>query len=327
MFDSKEFKKSAISFVIAVATAMSLSNSAYSKDYSDKDKIESVCLSDGVNNNLKSTKNTMKFDSFRIDRLNTADFLIRNFEIGKDKEIIPYPTDSFIEVEFTEDNVVEQRELTLIEQETIARYFFDLEDESLWKECVCTVLAEGGSRSFEEGYHITSTVLNRLRSYRWVRSQTFSLYHQFTSGQFTAYKNSFYYSFYNMSIENLRELEAYKGICKALSSLVESHNYTQFRSKGSPFGEQFVDGGNKYRDPLTEEDIIPFEERPVYQKIMDVISDPNNELYNLFMIIPEGEMPLLDYSFEQLEKMKNQEEKIDEKMSLILEKEEKFILS
>ena len=196
---------------------------------------------------------------------------------------------------------------------------FDLEDEFKWKEVVSIIFGEGGCTNPKESYNVSSTNLNRITSYVWVNwYHTDDLYTQFTNGQFTAYNNPNcgYYDYLNMSLDELRNLAAYEGIINCLYSQVASHNYSEFRSKGSKSGIQLENGGNKYSHKLNASDFIPFIERPQYQKIKEAIEDPNHELFILFNIIREGDMPILDYYKEVKNESLNNEEVIDENLSL-----------
>ncbi len=194
------------------------------------------------------------------------------------------------------------RELTLMEKEKIVRYLFDVEDETKWKELVCVIFVEGGCNNPDESYNVTSTGLLRITTNLWVKSlRTNELYKTFTNGQFTAYKNTAcgYYTLFNLSLDDLRKYPAYEGIINCLFSEVPSHDYSEFRSKGSKVGTQLCAGGNKYLHKVSQDDFIPFEDRPQYQKIDEIMHDPSNELFSLLIVVESGKMPILDYYIEQ----------------------------
>ncbi len=260
-----------------------------------KDDFNSIILDDNYKLEINMEYNP---EIVEIEEIKPSNPEIEDNQNGESKETIPEvtePVSSQNEPSLVSNPVPYISDtLSLIEMETVARYIFDLTDETKWKECVCTIFAEGGCNNEEETYHVTTAALNETISYRY--SKVTSLYKRLTGGGFTAYKNPNYNNFFAMDLDSLRALPGYIGIVKCLYSQKLSHNFAQFRSRKSKVGVPFTEKGNRYLDPIT--DYMPIEEREYYPRFLTVISDVNNELYNLFSLIPQDDMECLKYYYE-----------------------------
>ncbi len=189
--------------------------------------------------------------------------------------------------------------LSLVEMEAIARYIFGATDEFTWKECVCTIFCEGGVWSEEEGYNVTSTVLNHMSSGRFKANSNGNLHYRLTSGGFSAYQGSSnYFSFLSMDLDSLREYPAYTGIVKCLYSQKLSHNFAQFRAPSVGYGIQFTNGGNRYLDPVT--DYLSIGDRAFYQKFLEIMNNKDSELYQLLEKAPVEDVECLRYFYDFL---------------------------
>lgn len=314
--DWKKIFKKITSFGISIFTLTNIiaCNSSHEQEH-EQDKISLA--------SFENIDNLQERELARNSLMTSQDHLLEKLQIiNNDVEnMVLYASTTVMEaanvLKKASNELIMPRELTLQEKEQIVRYLFDLEDEFKWKEVVSIIFGEGGCTNPKESYNVSSTNLNRITSYVWVNwYHTDDLYTQFTNGQYTAYNNPDcgYYDYLNMSLDDLRNLKAYEGIINCLFSQIASHNYSEFRSKGSKSGIQLESGGNKYSHKLNENDFIPFIERSQYQKIKDAIENPNHELFVLFNLIREGDMPILDY-YKEVKNLNN-ETAIDENISL-----------
>ena len=145
-----------------------------------------------------------------------------------------------------------------------------LEDYNLTLEefdVLCAIaMTEAKTNSYEDTYAVINTIYNRISSKTWVVYISSlwgidvggSLYYQaITSGQFVVYENGRYVM--NLGI---REGDSFQAVIDFLLTKEIKHNYLSFKTSDTDLDEYelFVIGGNKYHNPMLEEDRIVEEE-------------------------------------------------------------------
>ncbi len=160
---------------------------------------------------------------------------------------------------------------------------FILQDYGITKEqfieVAATVLAEAAS-NYEDQYHVTSTMLNRLCNTRWTgyisqllgEDKGDNLYYQVTCpGQFTAYRGELYYQMIDL------DLDKYQAVLDCLASEEASHNYLSFKSYEVTGSERLAPNGNYYHEYFDESER---KERKHYmvEEEEDLSEDSSDEL-------------------------------------------------
>lgn len=189
--------------------------------------------------------------------------------------------------------------LSLVEKEIVVRYKFELADDTRWKKVVCTLMGEEGTK-YNHMYEAVSCLLNRYDCYEKGRKYTNVYDLLITSGEFTAYGGEHYQEYYVLSMDKLKTYASYEAIIDCLFSETPNHNFLQFRDGGRPGqGVKLSEGGDRFFCPVAEDDYKPMEERRYYQKVVEVLSNENHELYDLFSRISEEDMPSIKYYNDQ----------------------------
>ncbi len=209
--------------------------------------------------------------------------------------------------------------LSLVEKEIVVRYKFELADDTRWKKVVCTLMGEEGTK-YNHMYEAVSCLLNRYDCYEKGRKYNNVYDLLITSGEFTAYGGKNYQEYYVLSMEKLKTYPSYEAIIDCLFSETPNHNFLQFRDGGrSGQGVKLSEGGDRFFCPVSEGDYKPMEERRYYQKVVEVLSNENHELYDLFLRISEEDMPSIKYYNDQ---KKLEEKEIPEESDPIVTVEE-----
>ena len=186
------------------------------------------------------------------------DIISGPIEVNKD-DIIVKPVD------LIKEEVIEPAKLSVDNKIEIILENYNLTMEEFDVLCAI-VMTEAKANSYEDAYAVINTMYNRITNKVWVdyisdvwgRDVGRSLYYQaITTGQFVVYENGMYLR--NIGV---REGDSFQAILDFLLTKDIKHNYLSFKSSDTNLEtyEQFVIGGNKYHDPMMEEDRIIEEE-------------------------------------------------------------------
>lgn len=171
-------------------------------------------------------------------------------------------SDTFEETEVLESQISEETEIDQILE------MYGLTEEQFNVLCAI-VMTEAKPNSYEDAYAVINTIYNRTISKLWVReinrfynsdNAGRSLYYQaIMPNQFVVYETGLYKK--NL---NVRSGSSYQAVIDFLLTKELKHDYLSFKSsdtiKSSDTNfsehEQFVEGGNKYHNIMSEEDRI-----------------------------------------------------------------------
>lgn len=145
---------------------------------------------------------------------------------------------------------------------------FNLTEEQ-FDTLVAIVLAEAKWDSYEDAYAVINTMYNRIISTSWINYVNYilgdetgtSLYYQsICPGQFIVYQNGNYLEFLG---KDNTDRPGYKAIIDFLTTGEKMHDFLSFVAADCGKGEytQFVEKGNCYSNKITEDNLVPEEDR------------------------------------------------------------------